>query len=336
MSTVLSQSHRQTEWRGFTLVELLVVIAIIGILIALLLPAVQAAREAARRTQCANHLKQIGLAIHNFESTHGAVPPAQTSGVGHATWLVHIMPYLEQGTLHEILNVEQQFYSLPDEVIQIQVPSYYCPSRRSAIHLSDDPWRQNNCGSGSTRHGAMADYAMNGGDHQNDSDKWQTTYVNGMAEWPRDTLRVEGDCPHKRVLAFKGLRKFKHVEDGLSHTLLVGEKYVHPKHYGNILWGDNCYFNDDKPYNFVRKAGILVNQMLMLDFRIVSEPEPDLPGPPHHFAGRFSKRFGSDHPTGFCQFVFGDGRVRGLEPNTSGPVLAALANIADGVVLPDY
>jgi prepilin-type processing-associated H-X9-DG protein len=116
----------------------------------------------------------------------------------------------------------------------------------------------------------------------------------------------------------------------------VGEKYVHPKHYGNIVWGDNCYFNDDKPYNFVRKAGILVNRMLMLDFRIVSEPEPDLPGPPDHFADRFSKRFGSNHPTGFCQFLFGDGSVRGLEANTSGPVLAALANIADGVVLPDY
>ena len=81
---------------GFTLVELLVVITIIGILIALLLPAVQAAREAARRMQCGNNLKQIGLATQNFESTYGHFPPAFTSGVGHATWLVLILPYLEQ------------------------------------------------------------------------------------------------------------------------------------------------------------------------------------------------------------------------------------------------
>src|SRR5687767_4552374 len=87
--------------RGFTLVELLVVIAIIGALVALLLPAVQAAREAARRTQCNNNLKQIGLSIHNFEGVYGVFPPAAVriepdTWMHSATWWVHIFPYVEQ------------------------------------------------------------------------------------------------------------------------------------------------------------------------------------------------------------------------------------------------
>ena len=84
---------------GFTLVELLVVITIIGILIALLLPAVQAAREAARRGQCTNNLKQIGLAVHNFHDARKALPPSFLTGGGHAPWLVMILPYVEQGVV---------------------------------------------------------------------------------------------------------------------------------------------------------------------------------------------------------------------------------------------
>src|SRR3954468_8997214 len=83
---------------GFTLVELLVVIAIIGILVALLLPAIQAAREAARRTQCLNHLKQVGLAMHLYNDARKSLPPSRMP-CWHGTWASAIWPYLEEGTI---------------------------------------------------------------------------------------------------------------------------------------------------------------------------------------------------------------------------------------------
>jgi len=95
-----SNSHRQA---GFTLVELLVVIAIIGILVALLLPAIQAAREAARRSQCANNLKQLGLACHNFHDTRKTLPPARYRDK-YSTWFAFIMPYLEQSNEYDLCD----------------------------------------------------------------------------------------------------------------------------------------------------------------------------------------------------------------------------------------
>jgi prepilin-type N-terminal cleavage/methylation domain-containing protein/prepilin-type processing-associated H-X9-DG protein len=126
--------RRWNSDRGFTLVELLVVIAIIGILIALLLPAVQAAREAARRTQCLNHLKQWGLAIHVFHDTKKRLPLGSRSGP-RQTWVMNIWPYIELNTLAEKNDLDINFYQPPGTIpgtlnglTGLYVPFYYCPS----------------------------------------------------------------------------------------------------------------------------------------------------------------------------------------------------------------
>ena len=117
--------------RGFTLIELLVVIAIIAILIALLLPAVQAAREAARRTSCRNNLKQIGIALHNYQETHGCYPPGGVypRGATGSSWSVHarILPFLEQANLQKLINWNLPYSAQPN-VTRVRVATYLCPS----------------------------------------------------------------------------------------------------------------------------------------------------------------------------------------------------------------
>ncbi|MDX1929972.1 MAG: DUF1559 domain-containing protein [Pirellulaceae bacterium] len=128
--------HRRS---AFTLVELLVVIAIIGILVALLLPAVQAAREAARRMSCSNNLKQIGIALHNYESAHKVVPPSTISlgGSANQPWSAHafLIPYLEGSSISALINYSLGYHDgtnrtmfPPSGVATVRVPTYLCPS----------------------------------------------------------------------------------------------------------------------------------------------------------------------------------------------------------------
>ncbi|TWT94121.1 Type II secretion system protein G precursor [Botrimarina colliarenosi] len=136
---------QSTKQRGFTLVELLVVIAIIGILVALLLPAVQAAREAARRQQCLNNLRQIGLAVLNYESTKGSLPYGSKWNLNGQTepglWTVEVMPYMEEQGLVDQLDLTS-FFDTPNNLAVISravLPGFACPSdARSATPILEN------------------------------------------------------------------------------------------------------------------------------------------------------------------------------------------------------
>ena len=119
--------------RGFTLVELLVVIAIIGILVGLLLPAVQAAREAARRMSCSNNLKQIGLAMHNYESAYGQLPPSRieisTPWKFHAGWQVMVLPFMEQSATYDLYDKKRSWFEVENQVATTtKILGLLCPS----------------------------------------------------------------------------------------------------------------------------------------------------------------------------------------------------------------
>ncbi len=188
--------------RAFTLIELLVVIAIIGVLVALLLPAVQAAREAARRMQCTNNLKQMGLAIHNYEGTNGALPLALAI-VGKGTTVTwtnsfgafpRVLPYAEQGPLFNTINFTLDMFATANDTVRVQVLNVLiCPSE-TGQHTRD---------SGGSPLG-IATYGFVEGD-------W---YVWGGLNDSR---------PNRSAFGPNQSRRWAEFTDGVSQTLLMAE-----------------------------------------------------------------------------------------------------------------
>ncbi|MBA2116181.1 DUF1559 domain-containing protein [Bremerella alba] len=195
---------------AFTLVELLVVIAIIGVLIALLLPAVQQAREAARRMSCSNNLKQVGLGLHNYHDTYGVFPagslPTFVSG------LTAILPYLEQGNTYEIYDFNLS-YSDPynQDVVKQTIDIYLCPSMNLPREVPDGPCDET---------GGPSSYLLSEGtgSYMNPSDG-----LFGL-EWPAYGY-------NNKPMAFRD------ITDGTSHTFAAGEATYDMEDY---LWPSSC------------------------------------------------------------------------------------------------
>jgi prepilin-type N-terminal cleavage/methylation domain-containing protein len=243
-------AHSQDSRVGFTLVELLVVIAIIGVLVAQLLPAVQAARDAARRTQCANNLRQIGLAVHNFHDAHAKVPPGRWVD-DWPTWLALILPFVEGSSEYELWDTELPYYAPQNQRARESiVPIFFCPSRRSGILTEgrdmDDPGQTHTPG-------APADYAGCAGNNirprsseSPDPYYWQDD-ANGMiiTTWVDPSQHAGGRIMWDSKISFKS------VADGLSRTLLAGEKHVP----NDAVGADGSAFNGDDTYNYARVGG---------------------------------------------------------------------------------
>jgi len=352
--------------RGFTLIELLVVIAIIAILIGLLLPAVQRVREAAGRLQCSNHLKQLGLALHNFHGTAGFLPPGQLSVVALTdsshTAFTYLLPYLEQDALHRLYRYDQTWYDPGNyDAVAYEVKLFFCPSNRAngTIDLRNEivQWAV-----------AMppvvgaVDYALCKGANAGfgvDTSKIPLN-VRGLfnlTEPADDPLRgpVAGlSAPRQRV-------RFVEITDGLSSTLAMGDaaggthrypvadladptrEVASPFTAGPALldqsWSAASLTDRSHPW-YGSIFGVTAQFGIPPTPR--DEPMNRRPGMPtivgNDFSGfntsgrDFCSGFRSAHPGG-CNFLFADGSVRFLSEAITPSTYRALSTYGGGEVV---
>jgi prepilin-type N-terminal cleavage/methylation domain-containing protein len=322
-------------WRraGFTLIELLVVIAIIAILVALLLPAVQQARKSARRSQCSNNLKQIGLAFHNFQDVYGYLPPGARDGHHESdpidfccrartkfgfSWSYWILPQMEQSPVFELVSEGDDpapgvnaYNPGEDLVAQTAIPSYYCPSRRFP-----------------TPHGSAAFYRVD--------------YAGNAGERTTAALRGGGNDGRTGVVVQSGRFKMRveHISDGSSNTLMVAEKALHPSRHGsdggdNERWNNAGWDEDVVRWGAGRNAAGLEYGLL---------PLPDQQAPTDTIAvtdlgGRtwtnWHPYFGGPHSGGLIGCL-ADGSVRSFSYNMDNETWRRVCLSKDGLPTGDF
>lgn len=281
--------RRWGERRGFTLVELLVVIAIIGVLIALLLPAVQAAREAARRSQCTNNLKQMGLALHNYADTTREYFPISAWVKKHGMF-VHLLPFMEQETVYDKLDLTKSPYSDPLRG-KVVISTYVCPSYPGQVVIdssSVDSWFR----------GAMRTYDGVGGRL---TDKDGAAYP--VMKVPGNTpCTSSGDLPMNGIFGMGFSRRMCDVTDGLSNTLAIGE-FVHTDDSRT----DRSWASNLRDWMFGGDSSCGNMSVKALVWPINAKVNR---GAPHKVLYHYLP-MGSYHPGG-ASFLLGDGSVRFL------------------------
>jgi prepilin-type N-terminal cleavage/methylation domain-containing protein len=313
---------------GFTLVELLVVITIIGILIALLLPAVQSAREAARRLQCSNNLKQLGLACLSHESAHGFLPTGgwrwdwagdpdrgfdrrQPGG-----WIYNLLPYLEQSPLHS-LGQGKAFSLKKDDLSRIceaPLPVLYCPTRRSATSY---PNSENPVNISPITTAGRTDYAANGGalnsitEEESMRDWWNPGNPSGgdpsFADAPGFVWRAPPQ--YDGVFYAISMTRMADLVDGAANTYLVGEKFMNSNDYARDVDGNNTPCCAGYDWDMIRWSAA---------------------GPKQDRASDDLISFGSAHASA-CNMSLCDGSVRAISYSIDLETHRRLCNRRDGL-----
>ncbi len=328
--------------RGFTLIELLVVIAIVGVLVGILLPAVQGAREAARRADCMNRMRQLALATHMHHDAIGYFPPARYEphpdfpddppcGLETPTWLARVLPFLEQAPLGARWDLSEPWQNHPQEVRTTVPDVFLCPSRRAGTRPISTVNRRQTQGGGQGRlpcgcpiplptseedvevEGALSDYAGNHGDLSPGSVGASSDFYYG-GNGTGVIISVRPNCRDGRAIGPLDRIRMSSVTAGTSNTFLFGEKHVPLGRLGQFPEDSPSYDGDHLPAS-ARLAGP--------GLRLAA-------GPNDLIADMFS--FGSWHPAG-CHFAYVDGSVHLLSADTDTKLLGALANRDDARVV---